>query len=114
MPRSMREAAECAEIHRLLANPRRLMIIWLLEKKELSVGELAQAIGASLQSTSQHLRLMREYGLVGTRREGQTIYYMIEGQVRPGTALRLDPAPDDSKTVSQDRSQSQIKEISHV
>ncbi len=75
MRRSMRQAAKCAEIHRLLANPRRLMMVWLLERRERSVGELADAIDASLQSTSQHLRMMREHGLVRSRREGQTIFY---------------------------------------
>jgi DNA-binding transcriptional ArsR family regulator len=115
MPRSMRKAAECAEIHRLLANPRRLMIVWLLEQKERSVGELAEAIGASLQSTSQHLRLMREHGLVGSRREGQTIYYAIEGQVSPGTALRLEPVlPDGRQEADQTESKTQIKEKTHV
>ncbi len=82
----MRELAEkaerTAEIHRVLANPRRLRILWALKHRELSVGELADAIGASLQCTSQHLRLMREHGMVGSRREGQTIYYHIEGTAR--------------------------------
>lgn len=87
---SMVEARKCAAIHRVLSNPRRLMILWLLEDRERSVGELAEAIGASLQSTSQHLRLMRERGLVGSRREGQTVYYKIEGQLSPGSALRLE------------------------
>lgn len=63
----------------MLANPRRLMILWSLVERERSVGELAQAIGASLQSTSQHLRLMREHGMVCARRDGQTIYYQIAG-----------------------------------
>jgi DNA-binding transcriptional ArsR family regulator len=78
----MREVAEkaerTAEIHRVLANPRRLRILWALKHRELSVGELSDAIGASLQCTSQHLRLMRDHGMVGSRREGQTIYYHIE------------------------------------
>jgi DNA-binding transcriptional ArsR family regulator len=115
MRRSMRQAAECAQIHRLLANPRRLMILWLLEGKERSVGELAEATGASLQSTSQHLRLMREHGLVSPRREGQTVYYMIEGQVSPDTALWLEQASDDSKLETEGANPiPRNKETSHV
>jgi ArsR family transcriptional regulator, virulence genes transcriptional regulator len=72
-----------AEIHRVLANPRRLLILWYLVRGERSVGELAQVIGASLQSTSQHLRLMREHGMVCARREGQTVYYQIAAEVNP-------------------------------
>lgn len=92
--RSMQEAEACAEIHQLLANPRRLMILWLLDKKERSVGDLAQRIGASLQSTSQHLRLLRERGLVCPRRDGQSVYYTIEQDIRAEAALGLDPRLD--------------------
>ena len=80
------KAERTAEFHRVLANPRRLRILWALERQEMSVGEIADAIGASLQCTSQHLRLMRERGMVGARREGQTIYYHIRG-----VAGELDP-----------------------
>jgi DNA-binding transcriptional ArsR family regulator len=82
VPELAEKAERTAEIHRVLANPRRLRILWALKHKELSVGELADAIGASLQCTSQHLKLMREHGMVGSRREGQTIYYHIEGAAR--------------------------------
>jgi DNA-binding transcriptional ArsR family regulator len=79
MQESSDEAEQTAEIHRVLANPRRLKILWALDRKELSVGEIADAIGASLPCTSQHLRLMREHGMVCARREGQSIYYHIGG-----------------------------------
>jgi DNA-binding transcriptional ArsR family regulator len=72
-------AEQTADLYRVLANPRRLIILWALEHKELSVGQLAEVVGASLQSTSQHLRLMRERGILCSRRQGQTIYYHIEG-----------------------------------
>jgi DNA-binding transcriptional ArsR family regulator len=113
--RSMSDACRCADLHRLLANPRRLMMLWLLEVRERSVGELAHAVGASLQSTSQHLRLLREQGLVASRRDGQTIYYAIEGRLSPGTVLRLEPPADESKPAKRGRHPiSQEKELSHV
>jgi len=75
----MPELAErYAELHRVLANRRRLLILWTLAGKELSVGEIAQVIGASLQSTSQHLRLMRDHAMLCSRREGQTVYYRLQ------------------------------------
>ena len=70
-------AERYAEIHRVLANRRRLMILWTLADRELSVSEIAHAIGASLQSTSQHLRLMREHSMLCSRRVGQTVYYRL-------------------------------------
>jgi ArsR family transcriptional regulator, virulence genes transcriptional regulator len=70
-------ATECADIHRVLANRRRLMIAWMLAGRELSVTEIAHAIGASLQSTSQHLRLMRDHSMLSWRRTGRTVYYRL-------------------------------------
>jgi DNA-binding transcriptional ArsR family regulator len=93
--RGIAEKAErTAEIHRVLANPRRLRILWALKHRELSVGELAEVIGASLQCTSQHLKLMREHGMVGSRREGQTIYYHLEEAARQITLDLLNSHPD--------------------
>jgi DNA-binding transcriptional ArsR family regulator len=90
-------------------------MLWLLEQGERSVGELAEAVGASLQSTSQHLRLLRQHGLVGSRREGQTVFYTIEGQVLPGTTLRLEqPSDDPSSAAEKRRPRPSHKEISHV
>jgi ArsR family transcriptional regulator len=68
------QAALCS----VFANPKRIQILWTLVDQEKSVGEIASAVGASLQSTSQHLRLMREKGLLRARRDGQTIYYTID------------------------------------
>jgi DNA-binding transcriptional ArsR family regulator len=66
-----------AEIHRVLANRRRLLILRALEGRELSVSQIARAIGASLQSTSQHLRLLREHSMVSSRRAGQIVFYRL-------------------------------------
>jgi DNA-binding transcriptional ArsR family regulator len=68
-----RRAAVCS----VFANPKRILILWALAEQEKSVSEIASLIGNSLQSTSQHLRLMRERRIVNSRREGQTIYYFI-------------------------------------
>ncbi len=70
---------EQAEIHRVFSNPSRLLILWELETREMSVGEIAEKIGATLQNTSQHLRLMKDKGVLEARREGQTVFYHIAG-----------------------------------
>ena len=41
------------------------------------MSEIAAAVEASLQNTSQHLRLMREMGVLESRREGQMILYHV-------------------------------------
>jgi ArsR family transcriptional regulator len=68
---------EQAEIHQVLSNPTRLLILRSLVENEMSVGELAEKIGATMQNTSQHLRLMKDKGILEARRDGQTIFYQI-------------------------------------
>lgn len=66
-----------AHYYQALTHPRRVLILWALAERELSVGEIAAQVGASMQNTSQHLRIMRDRGILDSRREGQTIYYSV-------------------------------------
>jgi len=70
-------AARAAALLKLLGNEKRLMVLCQLADGELSVGALQDRVGLSQSALSQHLALMREQGLVGTRREAQSIYYRI-------------------------------------
>ncbi|MBN1668732.1 MAG: winged helix-turn-helix transcriptional regulator [Anaerolineales bacterium] len=75
--KTFQQAQEWASFYQTISNPHRVLIVWALFERELSVGELAEEIQATLQNTSQHLRLMKDRGFVEARREGQTIYYKI-------------------------------------
>jgi len=66
-----------ANYYRIFSNAYRVLIVWALSGRELSVGELAEEIQATLQNTSQHLRSMKDCGFVEARREGQTVFYRI-------------------------------------
>ena len=70
-------AAEAAKLLRALGNERRLMILCQLTGGERSVGELLPLVGLSQSALSQHLAVLREEGVVATRRVGQTIWYRI-------------------------------------
>jgi len=72
-----KQARRQAEFCQIFSSARRVLILYSLIGQELSVGDIASTVGASLQNTSQHLRLMKEKGVVSSRREGQTIYYRI-------------------------------------
>lgn len=73
-----RQLAESqAEIYRIFSHANRIQIFWLLMLNEMSVNDIAEAIEASIQNTSQHLRLMKAANILDTRRDGQTIYYRI-------------------------------------
>ena len=71
------QAQEQAQYCQVFSNPRRILILWALGKDEMSVGDLATIVGASIQNTSQHLRLMRDRGILTSRREGHAIFYRI-------------------------------------
>ena len=66
-----------AEICKTLANPKRLQILNLLRHKELSVNELASLMEIRDANVSQHLAVMRQKGILVTRREGVNVYYRI-------------------------------------
>jgi len=66
-----------AEICKTFSNPTRILILWMLSEEELSVGEIANAVNASIQNTSHHLRIMKDKGILNARRQGQTIFYSI-------------------------------------
>ena len=71
-------AKKMSEICRVFGHVSRILILWELAEQEKSVGEIAAAIDSSVQCTSQHLRLMKDKGILETRREGQSIYYRVE------------------------------------
>ncbi len=66
-----------ADLCKVLTNPKRLRAIELLQKKEYSVNDLAEAIGVSSTNMSQHLTVMRKARIVETRQEGTTVYYSL-------------------------------------
>ncbi len=70
-------AGRATSLLRTLANERRLMILCQLVEGELSVGALQPRVGLSQSALSQHLALLREEGVVATRREGQSIFYRV-------------------------------------
>ncbi|KAF1710733.1 ArsR/SmtB family transcription factor [Pseudoxanthomonas sacheonensis] len=82
----MREhAGDAAQLLKALANEKRLMILCLLVEAERSVGELNALLELSQSALSQHLAVLRDDGLVRTRREAQSIVYSIA----PGPAQRI-------------------------
>ena len=66
-----------ASICHILANPKRLEIIDTLRNREMSVTDLAGALEISQSNLSQHLALMRQRGILSTRREGLNVFYSL-------------------------------------
>jgi len=66
-----------AEVCKSMANPTRLKIMNLLRAGEKSVEELKRRLGLPKANLSQHLSILRQRGIVSTRRAGLNIYYKV-------------------------------------
>lgn len=75
---SLRRSADSAcRLMKVLSNPDRLLLLCQLSQGEKRVGELEELVGISQPTLSQQLGVLREEGLVNTRRAGKNIYYEI-------------------------------------
>ena len=73
-------AQAASELLKAMSNQTRLMILCQLLHGEKTAGELDSATNLSQSALSQHLAVLRDHGLVQTRRESQNIFYSIYGE----------------------------------
>lgn len=71
------KARRAAELFNLLSDPSRLRILHALAQRELSVGDLADAVALSVSAASHQLRLLREAQVVTRRRAGRLVYHRL-------------------------------------
>ena len=76
-------AVQTDSIFKVLADGNRRKMVKLLGQKEMTVGELERALRLSQSATSQHLKLLKEAGLVIQRKHGNFRIYALKT-----TALR--------------------------
>jgi ArsR family transcriptional regulator len=99
------QAYRASQFLKALANPYRLMVLCLINGRELSVGELEQHLGLRQPTLSQQLARLREEGLVETRRDGKQIYYRLASEEVRRTIALLDElfcASPDARTSASD------------
>ena len=73
-------AAQACTLLKALANEDRLLLLCQLVQNERNVGELESLTGIRQPTLSQQLGVLRDEGLVGTRREKTTIFYRITSE----------------------------------
>ncbi len=71
------DVEKAAQILKLLGDKTRLSMMKLMEHSECCVCEFVDIYGASQPAISQHLRKLRDVGLVKERRKGQWIFYSL-------------------------------------
>lgn len=74
------KAQDAVALLKLLGNTDRLLLLCQLTQREHNVGELEQATGITQPTLSQQLGVLRQHGIVSTRREGKFIYYCFSDQ----------------------------------
>ena len=71
-------AEDASRLMKALSNPARLLLLCQLAQGEQRVGELEALVGILQPTLSQQLGVLRDEGLVSTRRESKNIYYQID------------------------------------
>lgn len=80
----MSRAATTSDVFNAVAEPQRRAILEALAAEERSVNAVANALGLAQPSISKHLRVLREVGLVRSRRDGRQILYRTNAKaIRP-------------------------------
>ncbi|REJ21281.1 MAG: ArsR family transcriptional regulator [Bacillaceae bacterium] len=77
MQKAVVEIEKAAHILKLLGDKTRLTIMAILKKRECCVCELLEVFDMSQPAISQHLRKLKDAGLVKEDRRGQWIYYSL-------------------------------------
>jgi DNA-binding transcriptional ArsR family regulator len=88
---SMARALTTSDAFNAVAEPRRRDILNYLASSERPVNEIVVALGLEQPSVSKHLKVLREVGLVTSRRDGKQMFYRTNAE-----ALR--PVHDWTKT----------------
>ena len=80
------DAAESLSgLYKALANPHRLRLLHAIERAgELSVGQIADEVGMSMQAVSNQLQRLTDQRILVARREGNRSYYRIIDPCVPG------------------------------
>jgi DNA-binding transcriptional ArsR family regulator len=73
-------AANASRLLKALANPDRLLLLCQLTQGEHCVSEMEALVGVLQPTLSQQLGVLRQEGLVTTRRKGKQIFYNIASQ----------------------------------
>ena len=76
-------------IYKALSDPTRRRILELLRDEDVTAGDLASHFPIAFASVSHHLSVLKQSGLVLTRREGQHIRYSLNTTVFQDVLLHL-------------------------
>lgn len=68
---------QAAKAIKAIAHPLRLKILCVLGDREVSVQDIVDQVGTSQSNISQHLAILRDKGVLTTRKDANRVYYRI-------------------------------------
>lgn len=68
---------DLAELFKIFGDSTRIKILYTLSISEMCVCDIAQILGMTISAVSHQLSILRRSKLVGTRREGKTVFYFL-------------------------------------
>lgn len=74
-------AGPANDAFKAIADPTRREILRLLRREEMSAGDVAACFDTSKPTLSHHFAVLRDAGLITSRRDGQTIWYALNTTV---------------------------------
>ena len=75
---SKEELERLSQVFKLLGNLTRTKILWVLDKNEMCVCDIANVLNMTKSSISPQLALLREAGIVEYRKVGKEVYYRLD------------------------------------
>ncbi|MFE7553839.1 ArsR/SmtB family transcription factor [Streptomyces gardneri] len=91
------------DLIRVLADPLRLQIVTLLARETLCTTHLVEETGAKQTNLSNHLRVLREAGVVETEPCGRFTYYRLKPDVIAQLAGQLADLAESARTVTENK-----------
>jgi ArsR family transcriptional regulator len=69
---------QAAQAIKAIAHPLRLKILCVLGDQEISVQDIVEQVGTSQSNISQHLAILRDKGVLSTRKDANRVFYRID------------------------------------
>jgi len=69
---------QAAQAIKAIAHPLRLKIVCVLGDQEVSVQDIVEQVGTSQSNISQHLAILRDKGVLATRKDANRVFYRVD------------------------------------
>ncbi len=80
---------QAAQAIKAIAHPLRLKILCVLGDQEVSVQDIVEQVGTSQSNISQHLAILRDKGVLATRKDANRVYYRIDDLRQTSAAVKF-------------------------